>query len=64
MRAVTQDDCNAAARGLNMIAMSPAELADLMREFRFDTTWFAERVIHLAAKQMRAVKLFNGARDD
>lgn len=63
MRAVTQDDLNAAARGLRMIALTPGELAALARQHRHDAPMFASRAIHHAAVQMRVAKLRMGARN-
>jgi hypothetical protein len=61
-RVIKQDDLEAAQRGLNMIAMSVADLETLMAEHHPVSPMFASRVIHAAAKQMRAVKLATGAR--
>ena len=60
-RPITQDDLNAAARGLKMVGMSLADLDDLIKWHK-DQDLFASRVIVAAAKQIRAVKLANGAR--
>ena len=61
-RKMVQSDVEAAQRGLNMLAMSPSELADLMAEFPETHEHFAARVIHEAARQLRVVKLAMGAR--
>lgn len=58
-----QSDLNAAARGLNMLGMSPLDLADLMREYEGKQHVFASKAIYLAARQMRAQKIRQGARD-
>ena len=61
-RPVTQDDMNAAARGLRMLSMEPAELRDLIREYTGKTD-FAATVIKKSAEQMLASKVRMGARD-
>jgi hypothetical protein len=60
-RRITQDDMNAAARGLRMAGMSVAELEVLIAEHPAASPLFASRVIHEAAKQIRAAKLRMGA---
>lgn len=57
-----QSDLNAAARGLNMLGMSPLDLEDLIKETA-GKTMFASKATHLAAKQMLAAKRRMGARD-
>ena len=61
-RKITQDDLNAAQRGLNMIAMSLAELRELMMKHEHGRL-FADRVIARAARQMLHAKHRMGARD-
>lgn len=51
---VTQDDINAAARGIGMVRMDGDELRDLIRLHHGDL--FADKVITAAAKQMLAAK--------
>lgn len=57
---MTQDDLNAAARGLRMATMSVHELDALIAEFAAKDT-FAAQVIAAAARQIRSVKLRNFA---
>jgi len=52
---MTQGDLNAAAKGLNMVAMSTQELKDLAKEFGAIKT-HAAKAITMAARQMAAVK--------
>lgn len=59
---ITQSDLNAAARGLNMLGMSPMDLEDLIKEFSGKPA-FASKVVVMAAKQMLASKRRMGARD-
>lgn len=58
MRDFEQSDLDSAARGLNMLGMSPAELDDVatMHEDSNMRTMFASQVIVLAARQMAAAK--------
>jgi len=62
-RRITQDDLNAAARGLRMLSMSPSELDDLAQEFSGKEA-FASQVIVLAARQMAAAKRRMGYREN
>lgn len=55
MRQITQDDLNAAARGLGMHRYSYYDLTVLMDQHKNDSN-FAGKVIYAAAKQMRAAK--------
>jgi hypothetical protein len=57
---MNQDDLNAAARGLNMVGMSIADLKATVVEFDGKTA-FAARVIVAAARQMIAAKRQVGA---
>lgn len=59
---VTQSDMNAAARGLNMLAMSVGELKSLAKSQ--NTAVFAGLVIQRAALQMAASKRRMGARNE
>ncbi len=61
-RQIEQGDIVAAQRGLNMVAMSLADLRDLVSEHQGKAA-FASRVIVLGAKQMIAAKTRSGARD-
>jgi hypothetical protein len=54
MRGITQDDINAAARGLRMLTMPQDELKQLVKETNPDN--FAGAVIIAAAKQMIGAK--------
>jgi hypothetical protein len=56
----TQDDLNAAARGLNMIAMPLRELRALVESNR-NATDFEAIAIGQAAAQMHSVRLAMGA---
>ena len=56
----TQDDLNAAARKLNMIAMPLSDLKALV-EKNWNATDFAAIAIGQAAAQMHSVKLAMGA---
>ena len=58
----TPADIKAAQRGLNMLAMPPAYLRDVI-DMHKDNPAFASRAITMAARQMLAVKLRNGAAD-
>lgn len=60
MRDMTQDDLNAAARGLRMATMPVHELDALIAEFTAKDT-FAARVIAAAARQIRGVRARNFA---
>ena len=60
---ITQDDLNAAAKGLRMLSMSPSELDDLAQEFSGKEV-FAAQVIVLAARQMAASKRRMGYREN
>ena len=57
---ITRADLNSAARGLNMIGMTTAELRDLIQRNR-DSHLFAGQVITAAANEILQVKLFNCA---
>ena len=57
---ITQDDCNTAAKGINMLAMSIPELKELAT-LHGHSHLFAGQVIHAAAMQMIQVKRFNCA---
>ena len=58
---VTREDCNSAAKGLNMLSMNTTELKSLIDSHKGKQDVFASQVIVTSARQILEVKRFNCA---